>query len=169
MITTTRARHPRTLGNYALITGARFADDTLFVAFADGEEVRLPVARLENPYTRGLAPDWPRARAGTHEVRVPTAGEDLGIPWDTIRALTDPRFAETWSEFRLRASETLGDGIRRLRIARGLSQDELASRAGVTSGAIADLEAGQSPADLEVAARVLPVMDCTLDDLRDAE
>jgi DNA-binding XRE family transcriptional regulator len=151
--------------DYARIVDARFADDRLFIIFADGEEVQLPVEHFENPRIREQHPDWGNVRPGPHEILVPTADGDLGIPWDTIRALTDPKFSVRWAEMANLASDTLGQGVRRLRTARGLSHDELARWVNVPLDTIERLEAGTLPADLVFAARVLQAMDCTLDDL----
>jgi DNA-binding XRE family transcriptional regulator len=167
-MSSTLVRHRRQTEGYARITGARFANDSLYVSFADGEEACLPVARFENPSILGQTPDWSRVKPAGHEVLVPSAGGDLGIPWDTIRALTDPQFAEKWTDMADHASHTLGQGIQRLRKARGLGRAELAKRVRVTSDTIEDLEAGNLPADLEFAVQVLQAMDHTLDDLTES-
>jgi hypothetical protein len=152
---------------YTRIVSARFEDGVLLVKFADGEEARLPVDRFENPYIRAQAPDWSRVRAGTHEVIVPAADGDLGIPWDAIRALTDPEFEAHWAAMGRRVSSAVGKGLRRLRVARKLSLPELAQRTGVPDDAIEHLEAGDRLVDVDLTLRALRAMDCTLDDLSD--
>lgn len=55
--------------------------------------------------------------------------------------------------------------LRENRARKGISQAELASRAGITQGYLSDLENGNQNPSLDVLIRLANVLDCKLDDL----
>jgi len=69
-----------------------------------------------------------------------------------------PRLVE---EFRSELG-ALGLRVKRLRIAAGLSQSELASRLGTTQSAVARLEAGRSEPRLRTLERLAEALDCDI-------
>ncbi|MDL9978597.1 helix-turn-helix domain-containing protein [Microbacterium sp. ASV49] len=65
-------------------------------------------------------------------------------------------------------SEPVGEPVRRLRIALGMSQTELAERAGVSAGAMSMIETNRLSATSEVIESLADVLDCTPAYLRGA-
>jgi transcriptional regulator with XRE-family HTH domain len=61
--------------------------------------------------------------------------------------------------------EQLGRNLRRLRIAAGLTQMELANRSEMDMGEISRLERGQRSPRLDTMVRVAEAMDLTVEDL----
>lgn len=60
-------------------------------------------------------------------------------------------------------AEQLASEVARLRVARQLSQSELARLCGTTQSAIARLERGSRPPRLDTLARIAEALDCRLD------
>jgi transcriptional regulator with XRE-family HTH domain len=60
-------------------------------------------------------------------------------------------------------AEQLAADVSRLRLARQLSQAELARLCGTTQSAIARLERGARPPRLDTLARIATALDCSLD------
>ena len=153
---------------YARIVSVRYRAPHLLVSFADGDEVDVAVDRFDNPTIRARAPDWSRARAGRHEVVVPSATGEVGIPWDSIRALTDPGFAAHWAGLASGVARAIGRRVRRFRDERGMSRPELARLVGVPDDTLARVEAGEHPVDLGPLDRLLAPLGRTTADLSDA-
>jgi len=133
----------------------------LEIQFADGQRGEIPFADI-----RG---NTPRARLDFHDVQLPdpyvilvgaSEGGPAEIPWDFARHYCEPEF-ESRERQRARAHrQTLGERIRRLREAMGLSQDELAKRAGIGRVTLSRIENGeQSPrlSTLEALAQALGI------------
>lgn len=73
------------------LTAASWHDGALTVRFEDGTRVRVDAARLVP--ARIQEPNWSAMTFNAHELVVPTPQGDHEIPWDVIRAITDPDFA----------------------------------------------------------------------------
>lgn len=149
------------------IAAVRFHPPILFVTFADGSEVGVAVERFDNPTIRAHAPDWARARATGHEVVVPTASGEVGIPWDSIRALTDAEFAEHWAEMASRVALDVGARVRGWREEQRLDPAALGQRAGVPVETVTGVEAGRQGVDLDVLDRLLAALGHDASDLID--
>jgi len=135
----------------------------LIVRFGDGDVLRLPVDRLL-PTRQGAHWEEACVEEGRH-IHVPVAagqgdrgGDATDVPWDTIRALTNPQFVAEMAQAAARNAVRIGATVRTLRRQRGLTTAELGARAGVAQQSIARLESGRHAA-----------MNCTLSDLRDAD
>lgn len=156
--------------DYSRIVDARVIEDTLRVSFADGSDAIVLISAIENAFIQQQELIWARARPSIHEVVIPAAnGEEVGLPWDTIRALSDPDFLHYWHEMSHGAAYQLGNGIRSLRTSHGLSVEELARRSNLPVEFIDQIENGEAPADLDVAEHLLSAMNLSLDDLVDKE
>lgn len=59
--------------------------------------------------------------------------------------------------------------IRELREARGMTQEELASKIDSTQGCVSRYEREQMGLDLKTAAKIAAALDCTVDDLIEKE
>ena len=167
-MTATMATTPRwETRPYRRIASARFRDPHLVVVFEDGSEVSVAVDRFDNPYLQAQQPDWSRVQASAHHLVVPTATGEVGIPWDSIRRLTDADFEAHWLEMAAAAAQSVGNRMRELRERHGLSPADLAARAGTAVSTVSDVEAGRHSADISLLDRVLAAMGCTSADLID--
>ncbi len=147
---------------------------TLIVRFGDGDVLRLPVDRLL-PTRQGAHWEQASVEEGRH-IHVPVAagqgdrgGDATDVPWDTIRALTDPQFVAEMAQAAARNAVRIGATVRTLRRQRGLTTAELGARAGVAQQSISRLETGRHAASFSTLERLLSAMDCTLNDLHDAD
>lgn len=59
----------------------------------------------------------------------------------------------------------LGKRIRRLRIAKGISQEQLADQAGIRRQKLAGIEEGISPVTLDILTRIADVLSVTVGDI----
>ena len=64
-----------------------------------------------------------------------------------------------------RSTTTLGERIREVREARGLSQTSLADAAGISQGYLSQLEQDEREPSLSIAARIARALDLSLDDI----
>ncbi|NKI17411.1 helix-turn-helix transcriptional regulator [Spongiibacter sp. KMU-166] len=92
---------------------------------------------------------------------------------DVISELTknNPGFAQHLTVARQRAAASYfsqDEGIRRLRLAAGLSQRELADIVGTAQPYIACLEAGGAEPKITTAAKIAKALNCTLTELLSA-
>ncbi len=85
-----------------------------------------------------------------------------GGPWAKLgeRRLAEPGASEAYEAARL--AFELGAAVRELRLARGWSQAELASAAGMTQSAVARFEAGGTVPTLPVLGRIARALDADL-------
>ncbi|MDT7552822.1 MAG: hypothetical protein QOI16_1358 [Pseudonocardiales bacterium] len=82
--------------------------------------------------------------------------------WSELRAqrMAEPGAEEAYEAARL--AFELGAGVRELRLARGWSQADLASAAGMTQSAVARFEAGGTVPTLPVLGRIARALDADL-------
>ena len=125
-----------------MMTVARLLEDGIELSFADGasglipysdlpeirERTALSTLNLPNPYEMVLET---------------TQGATLEIPWDFARNYCDPSYRTTVEAMAMRGRHTLGQRIRRLRNAAGLSQDTLARAADIGQVTLVRLEKGE--------------------------
>lgn len=143
---------------YTRIASVRFRAPTLFVGFGDGSEVGVAVERFDNPAILSQAPEWSRARAAVHEVLVPTATGEIGIPWDSIRALTDAEFAAHWADMTDRVARDVGARLRAWREEQHLDPAAVARAAGVPVAIVLGAEAGRDAVDPTLLDRLVAAM-----------
>src|SRR5205814_1213795 len=121
----------------------------LTVRFADGEEVSLPATQLTQPRTAKVR--WERLEVvDCYHLRIPAlhsanddGAETLDIPGFTIRALTDPEFSAHLARAAAEQARHVGQRLRELRVARGLSAKSVAQRAGLAPQSLSRIELGQ--------------------------
>ncbi len=125
-----------------MMTVARLLKDGIELSFADGarglipysdlpeirERTALSTLNLPNPYEMVLET---------------TQGETVEIPWDFARHYCDASYRPAVEAMAMRGRHTLGQRIRRLRNAAGLSQDALARDAGIGQVTLVRLEKGE--------------------------
>ena len=125
-----------------MMTVARLLEDGIELSFADGarglipypdlpeigERTALSTLKLPNPYEMVLET---------------TQGETLKIPWDFARHYCDASYRPTVEAMAMRGRHALGQRVRRLRNAAGLSQHALARAAGIGRVTLVRLEKGE--------------------------
>lgn len=91
--------------------------------------------------------------------------ESTGAGRESWSALRDRRMAEPGAEEAYESARLafeLGSAVRELRLARGWSQTELASAAGMAQSAVARFEAGGTVPTLPVLSRIAQALDADL-------
>jgi DNA-binding XRE family transcriptional regulator len=152
---------------YERVIHVRYEPRELVVRFGDGSEARVKVDQLDSYGVR--EDEWPLARADDYHVSVPTTSDDIEIPWDVLRYLTDSAFREYWDEVMFEAGRQAGTRFRELREARNLSLADLAKRAGIAVADLGQIESGNAAANLDLEERVLAAMGCSFADLSQLE
>ncbi|HEY7034345.1 MAG TPA: helix-turn-helix transcriptional regulator [Thermomicrobiales bacterium] len=150
--------------DYERVVNARYEPRTLVVRFGDGTEARIDVDRLD---AYGVRDDqWPHVRADEIHISIPTDAEDVEIPWDVLRYMSDPEFRVYWDDVMTDARRKVGERLRELRAARGLSVAELATRAGIDVALLGRIESGDADFNLTIEEQLLTAMGYTFSDLR---
>lgn len=140
MTVATERQAPWETKDYPRMVSVSHRAGVLTVDFADGTTARVKVEDLLAG--RDAAPEWDRVTHDTYELRVPTKGDDLEIPWDVIRSLTDPAFEQYLTDRAAESARSIGARIRKLREAQLLTEGELAERAGMPPDRLSRIEAG---------------------------
>jgi DNA-binding XRE family transcriptional regulator len=148
---------------YGRIEAVGYDAGRLTVRFADGSRVSLPTSAIAHPLLRD--PDWSAVTADAFEIHVATPTGDFALPWDSIRALTDPEFGDHLDRVAATVTRQVGARVRALREERGLDLTDLAGRAGVSAETVTRIETGQEESSLEELERLLRPLGCTLDHL----
>jgi len=140
-----------------MMTAAEAVKDGIRVTFADGRSGVVPFSGL--PEIGG--------RSGLRSIEVPNPyeiilvnaeGETTEIPWDFARHYCDAAYEPRVSRVAAAGRRSLGERLREARRAAGMTQTEVAKRAGVGRVTLVRIEKGeQSPRyeTLEALAEVL--------------
>lgn len=99
---------------------------------------------------------------------------DLGsdgtdIPWDTIRALSDPQFAAEMARAAAHNALRVGATLRTLRRQRGFTTAEIGTRTGMAQQSISRIENGRHDVSFSTLEKILAALGCTLCDLYEDE
>lgn len=126
-------------GAERMITAADLRPDGLLVRFADGLEGVIPLAELQLGETpiRVSIPDPHAINLHLSEDRVQE------LPWDFARHFVDGEHRGRSEEAGARGRRAFGQRLRELRSRRGITQSDLAERAGVNRVTVARIEGGQ--------------------------
>lgn len=122
-----------------MVTGARLTTDGLYVRFADEREGVIPLEELKLPGQpdRVILPD-----PYVIEIHL-VDGTVEEVPWDFARHFADPNYRARSEAAGERGRRLFGERLRSVRSEQGLTQEELAERAGVNRVTIARFEAGK--------------------------
>jgi DNA-binding XRE family transcriptional regulator len=149
---------------YQRIAHARWCPPmTIEVEFEDGATVQVDGTRLLPPETR--TPIWERLSWSPYELAIPTVDDVTIIPSNRVRLLTDHEYAAHWARMAEQQARKVGERIRALRKARGLTGKELAKRAGIAPQSLSRIEHGQHDVVLTTLQALLAAMGCELRDL----
>ncbi|HLH26250.1 MAG TPA: helix-turn-helix transcriptional regulator [Chloroflexota bacterium] len=148
---------------YQRIARVAWQAPDLVVDFEDGTRARLEADRLLLPDDGPV--EWDRLTWSPYEIAVPGPYEVVIVPWSRIRVLTDTGYAAHLAAAADAEARQIGRRIRELRQARGLTGEELAARAGISTHHLARLERGERDSGLPPIEPLLAAMGCTLQDL----
>jgi DNA-binding XRE family transcriptional regulator len=135
----------------------------LMVDFAGGTRARVEASRLLLPDDGPV--EWDRMTWSPYEIAVPGPAEIVIIPWSRLRALTDPAYAAHLATSAATEAHQVGQRLRQLRKARGLTVPQLAARVGVSAHDLACIERGQPTDEPHALQPLLAALGCTLHDL----
>ena len=147
-----------------MMTVAQLLEDGIELSFADGakglipysdlpeigERTALSTLNLPNPYEMVLET---------------TQSETLKIPWDFARHYCDASYRTTVEGMAMRGRHTLGQRIRRLRSAAGLSQYALARAAGIDRVTLVRLEKGEQTPRYKTLGAIAKALKVDVSDL----
>ncbi len=138
----------------------------LRVRFADGRVATVPVEEIEKA-GQPVRLDLDRVELpDPYVILIANAEGDLEeVPWDFVRHYCDAEFTEAEREKDEASRQTLGRRLRRLREEAGLTQAELAQRAGVGRVTVARIENGRMYARTETLRRLARALGISLVDL----
>jgi transcriptional regulator with XRE-family HTH domain len=151
---------------YQRISSVHYEAGGLAVRFEDGSEVTVEADRVLPPHAREV--DWERLAFDPYEITIPTADEEVEIPWSTIRVVTDKDYSAHLAAAAEEQARRIGQRIRELRRIRKLSSKELAERAGITPQSLSRIEHGRHDVVLTTLQRILAAMGYSLRDLASA-
>ena len=125
-----------------MMTIASLLEHGIELSFADGASGLIPYSALPEIGQRATlsALELPNPY---ELVLKTTQGATVEIPWDFARHYCDASYRPTVEAMAMRGRQTLGQRIRRLRNAAGLSQDALARAAGIGRVTLVRLEKGE--------------------------
>jgi len=152
--------------SYHRMADVRYDGGRLRVCFEDGSVADLDAARILPP--EAGKPHWGRLRFDAYEITVPTTTGPVETPWSTIRLLSDPAYATFIAQGARDYARRMGERIRGLRRARGLTSRELASRAGIAPNSLSRIERGRHEVALSTLGSLLAAMGYTYADLAPA-
>jgi type I restriction enzyme R subunit len=154
--------------DYREIVGVTREHDSMRVEFADQTSAVVDPSQLHPAFADGI--DWAGVTWSSHAISVPAAGGDvIDIPWDAIRVLSDPAFADHTRGIARQQAADVGKRLRALRMTRGLSSKELAERAEITPQSLSRIEHGHHDVVFSTLRRLLGAMGYTLRDLASLE
>ena len=156
MSVATERQAPWSTRDYARMLSADYEAGVLTVHFADGDIARVPAEDLLAG--RDIVPAWDRLTCATYEIVVPTTTVDLEIPWDVVRALTDPAFEQHLVDQAAESAKRIGARVRELREEQRLTERDLAERSGISPERLARIEAGADGISLPTLERLVAAM-----------
>lgn len=141
-------------------------DGRLRVRFEDGSDVVVDPDRLVRPDARGLR--WDQAALSEGDVVVPADDHPVDISWFDIRALSDPAFRAHLMQDADDEARRIGQRLRALREARGMTAKEVARAAGIAPLSLSRIELGRHDVVYRTLRRILAAMNYSLRDLAEA-
>ncbi len=153
-------------GPYLEIKRTSVSEKVLHVTFGNGESIELPTAKLTLPRVP-TAIHWTQARVnefGTAIV-VPAKPDDVEIPADLLRRLTDRQFADHVVGLATEQARLIGSRLKQLRQARGLTQAAVARLAQIEPANLSRIENGKFDVASRTLWRILAAIGCSVADL----
>ena len=150
-----------------LMTSVRALSTGVEVNFADGRSGVIPFGEtrgMEGKRLAGLELPSP------HELILrTTTGETVDIPWDFARHYCDPEYRARAEAAASRGGDNTGRRIRSLRTREGLTQEDLAHKAGIGRVTLVRIESGEQLPRFETLTALAdalqrPTADLLMDD-----
>ncbi len=155
---------------YLKITSARYdpLERHVVVSFGDGDVIGVDTKRLV--YNDPLALDWAALMVeGNFYLHIPALPQatrgSADIASSDIRAVTDEAYATHLARSAEESARRIGERVRALRKARGLTVKEVAERAGIAQLTITRIEKGYADVGFTALQKVLASMGYGLRDV----
>lgn len=147
-----------------MMTIANPLEDGIELTFADGASGLIPYAALPEigEHATVSALELPNPYQMILET---TQGATVEIPWDFARHYCDASYRPTVEAIAMRGRHTLGQRIRRLRNAAGLSQDALARAADIGRVTLVRLEKGEQTPRYKTLGAIAKALGVDVSDL----
>lgn len=133
------------------------------IAFAAGHKGTMPYRQMEGipaERIRELALPTPYVL----EVRL-ASGETEEFPWDYVRACCDSGYLTRMQELDREGRRIVGERIQGLRKAAGMTQEQLASAAGLDTATVDRIENGEQSPRFETLERIEERLGWPIEDL----
>jgi DNA-binding XRE family transcriptional regulator len=150
------------------IRDARYsvAEDCFIVTFESGKEYRFPRSSLEADDGTSVVSVHVERRRFYFRV-TQASGNHYEVPWDRVYHEAEPAYGYFRGNTAGRAMTThnIGAAIRKLREAKGLTQDQLATSVGVMRSNISRIEAAKHRPTLETLEKIAKALRVSVADL----
>lgn len=150
---------------YRTISGVDVSTDHLVVKFANGDAPKIKCSAVVPPGVKKIRWHESRIEADGSHITIPAEPEDLEIPWDVIRNLTDEAFARHMAKLASEQARHIGARVRELRENRGLTQAKLASLASIEPANLSRIENGHFDLSTSTLWKILAGMGYSARDL----
>lgn len=150
------------------VRDARFslADGVLWLEFGDGLARALPWTSLSFAARAGFGPVAAASREhGQSVILVDESGRELAVDSAVLRGEVDAGFAREVASRDGEQRAASGARIRRIREARGLSQEQIAARTGIPQESLSRIENGHRDPRLETLRKLAVAFDLDLSEL----
>ena len=147
-----------------MMTVASLVEDGIELSFADGAKGLIPYSDLPEIEASATLSTLKLPNPSQLVLKT-TQGETVEIPWDFARHYCDASYRPTVEAIAMRGRHTLGQRIRRLRNAAGLSQDALARAAGIGRVTLVRLEKGEQTARYKTLGEIAKALGVDVSDL----
>lgn len=153
--------------DYQRIKSVLKEQNSLKVEFEDGDTVIVSLVSLIPDLISDVKVEDMSYNA--YEIIIPAKPNNIEIPWDKIRVLTDKEYSKHIASLAEEQAKLVGIKLKKLREKKGLKSFELAERAGITPQTISRIEQGRTDVSFGNLRRILAAMGCTLKDLANQE
>jgi DNA-binding XRE family transcriptional regulator len=146
------------------IRDARYsvAEDRFIVTFENGKEYRFPRSSLEADDGTAVVSVHVERRRFYFRV-TQASGNRYEVPWDQVYHEAEPAYGHfRGNAGRALTSHNVGAAIRKLREARSLTQDQLATAVGMMRGNISRIEAAKHRPTLETLEKIATALKVSL-------
>lgn len=152
---------------YQRIRLANVKDGNLIVVFENDDEITIALNRLLDPDQEIEIPV--KISNSEYDITIASTPEDIIIPWDRLRVLTDLEYAKSRAQIAENHAKKIGLKIKNLRQKLGVQSQELAERAGITPQTITRIEKGYTDINFSTLNKLLGALGLSLKDLADSQ